>query len=129
MTKLEFEFNLKERPYTIGQLLFTEDGHAFGPAIRGEDDYFEFFFCKAKTNEKDDSLQKRPQRITLREEISLNEPFLSYKLQEFDDRTLCLINLMKNCPQMSIALGDCQFVKFVHNSRKFAEEVQVLEMR
>ena len=129
MTKLEFEFNLKHEAFTIGQLLFTEDGYAFGPAIRGDNDYFEFFFCKAKTNEKDDSLQKQSQRITLREEISLNEPFLSYKLQEFDDRTLCLINLMKNCPQMSIALGDCQFVKFVNNSRKFAEEIQELEMR
>ena len=129
MKQLEIEFNLKREAYLIGQLLFTEDGQACGPAMDGNGEHLEFFYSKVKLNEEDDNLQKQSQEISLREEISFEEPYLSYKLNEFDDRKLCIINLMKNCPQISIALGACQFVKFVDHSREFAEKALDLEMR
>ena len=35
--EIELEFKLKREAYTIGQLLFTEDGHAFGAALYEDD--------------------------------------------------------------------------------------------
>ena len=115
--QIELEFNLKRKANFIGQLILTEDGHAFGPALNGNDDYLEFFFSNGNLNDKDESLKKQSQRISTREEISYDQSFLSYKHFEIDDRKLCMINLMKNCPQKSIALGNWQFLKFVGHSR------------
>ena len=101
--------------------MLTEDGHAFGPALDKYGENLEFFYSRVKNNEKDDGLQKQSQEISLRDEVYFDKSFLSYKLPEFDNRKLCVTNLMKNRPQMSIALGACQFVKFVEHSREFVE--------
>ena len=129
MRQIELEFKLKRRAVSIGQLLLTEDGHAFGPALDRYGENLEFFYSRVKNNEKDDGLQKQSQEISLRDEVYFDKSFLSYKLPEFDNRKLCVTNLMKNRPQMSIPLGACQFVKFVEHSRESAKKLLKLEMR
>ena len=129
MRQIELEFKLKREACSIGQLLLTEDGHAFGPALDEDGENLEFFYSRVKNNEKDDGLQKQSQEISLRDEVYFDKSFLSYKLPEFDNRKLCVTNLMKNRPQISIALGASQFVKFVEHSRESAKKLPKLEMR
>ena len=50
MRQIELEFKLKREACSIGQLLLTEDGHAFGPALDESGEHLEFFFSEVKLN-------------------------------------------------------------------------------